>query len=248
VQNNVVSRSPITLLEAFVEGHGLLIEADAGFVSADLNPNLGRMLHEASQALPGQEGKYPPILLRCLLQKANATNRNGRIYPKEVLQKVVREYEELVRTNSAAGEANHPNDTTVNLDRISHRVTKIWWEGDNVMGEIELFVSPQYRQRGEISTALLGDRIAYYLEQGMRIGISSRGLGSVKQVRGQHIVQNDYMIFCWDIVHSPSVPGAWLMPQTSSPTSLSESTKDSIIMSNHDERVRQFLNRSKNRN
>ena len=153
----------ITLLEGYTEGKGLLIESDSGFISTDLNPGLGRILQEASR--PDTEGHYPPILLTCLLQKANARNRNGRIYPREVLQKVVREYEELVRAKSAAGEANHPNDTTVNLDRISHRVTKIWWEGDNVMGEIELFVSPQFLERREISNALLGDRIAFYLER-----------------------------------------------------------------------------------
>ena len=184
-------------------GFGILIEADAGYVSKDLNPSL---INEGFEIKSDQ-----PVLINCVLQKWGVENKNGRIYPKEVLMPQVSEYEKLVTTNSAVSEADHPDTSIVSLHNISHLIRKIWWgngENENVLyGQLEIITSPAYMRDGIVS--MVGDKIVEYLKRGIRLGISSRGVGSIKESNGKNIVQNDFELICFDLVASPSTPGAY---------------------------------------
>lgn len=188
-------------------GFGILIEADAGYVSKDLNPNL------LTEGFAIRENE--PVLINCILQKYGVKNKNGRIYPKEVLIPQVDEYQKLVETNSAVSEADHPDSSVVSLHNISHLIKKMWWgqgEKSNILyGQLEIITSPAYMRDGVVS--MVGDKIVEYLKRGIRLGISSRGVGSLKEANGENIVQDDFELICFDLVASPSTPGAYLFPE-----------------------------------
>lgn len=183
---------------------GLLIEHD-GYFSLDLKDNK-KILKEFKEAEHTDNGS---IKVTAILQKSGVENRNGRIYPDEVLKKVVKEYQTLIDDNNAVGESNHPDSTEIDLDRISHNITKVWWEDNVLYGTLELITSPGFEKLGVISCE--GDRIVNYLKKGLKIGVSSRGIGSLKKIGGKNIVDNDYELVCWDIVTQPSTPGAWIL-------------------------------------
>lgn len=195
------------ILERGETGFGILIEADAGYVSKDLNPTL---LSEGFTLKPNE-----PVLVNCILQKWGVENKNGRIYPKEVLVPQVEEYQKMVDNNSAVSEADHPDSSVVSLHNISHLIKKIWWgegEKSNILyGQLEIVTSPAYMRDGFVS--MVGDKIVEYLKRGIRLGISSRGVGSLTESNGKNIVQNDFELICFDLVASPSTPGAFLFPE-----------------------------------
>jgi hypothetical protein len=186
-------------------GFGILIEQDAGGFVPERNQNLIT------------EGKFEispdkPILIDCILQKYDVENRNGRVYPEKILKKEVDNYMNLINTNSALNEVNHPNDSNINLNNIGHLIKKVWWEGNVLWGTLEIITSPAYMRDGVCS--LPGDGIAELLKRGVKLGISSRGVGSIKNVGGKNIVQDDFELICFDLVASPSTPGAYLMNDT----------------------------------
>jgi hypothetical protein len=220
-------RKPI-LLEAGHSGHGILIEGDAGHISQKLSVTNGE-----TTTLLENKGIFSDkkFYINCILQKANTKNRNGRIYPMDILRKQVEEYMQFINDNNAGGECNHPNDITIDVSNISHRVVKVWWEGETLFGTLEILVSDHYAETGQVST-MIGDRIAELLKKGYKLGISSRGVGSVKSMRGIHYVQNDFELVCFDIVSSPSTPNAYLFQDTT-PSYVNESTTESgIILQN----------------
>jgi len=181
------------ILERGETGFGILIETDAGYISSDLNQHL---ITEGFVVKPNE-----PVLINCILQKWGVENKNNRIYPKEVLIPQVEEYQKLVDTNSAISEADHPDSSVVSLLNTSHLIKKIWW------GEGE---KEKYMREGIVS--MVGDKIVEYLKRGIRLGISSRGVGSLKESNGKNIVQKDFELICFDLVASPSTPGAYLFP------------------------------------
>ena len=134
-------------------GFGILIEQDAGYVSSDLNPEF---LNEGFKLVPNE-----PILVNCVLQKWGVENKNGRIYPKEILVPQVEVYHNLVNTNSAVSEADHPDSSVVSLNNISHIIKKMWWgNGDDehiLYGQLEIVTSPAYMKQGIVS--MIGDKI-----------------------------------------------------------------------------------------
>ena len=151
------------------------------------------MINESREANAGK------IKLPCILQKAHLKNQNGRIYPKEVLIREVENYGKVVREARALGELDHPETSTVALDRASHIIREIYWEGDTVRGIVEVLPTP----KGKILEQLL--------EAGVRIGMSSRGVGSTEATNeGTDIVQDDYGLICFDAVSEPSTPGAFI--------------------------------------
>jgi hypothetical protein len=195
---------------------GILIERDAGY-TLPLQPvgaRGGRVLSEQTQFShmpPERAALFTPdgrLLVTCILQKSDTLNRNGRVYPHYVLERENRAYQLAVQERMASGECNHPDEITLDLHNLSHLVVRTWWEGKALMGELEILVSPQYVENGSIQLA--GDKIAYYLEKKMKLGISSRGLGSVKKVNGQLLVQSDFSLIGFDLVQSPSTPGSYL--------------------------------------
>jgi len=143
------------------------------------------------------------VYLVGVCQKAGTKNGNGRIYRKETLQREIEAYQGAVRDRRALGELDHPDDSVINLKNASHLITKMWWDNDNVMGKIEVLNTPS----GRILKDLLGS--------GIKLGISSRGLGTVKEVNGDTMVEDDFQLICFDMVSEPSTPGAYLNISTS---------------------------------
>ena len=135
------------------------------------------------------------------LQTADKQNGNGRIYPHEVLQREVKNYMNVVKDNRACGELDHPDDSVVNLKNVSHIVTDMWWEGKDVMGKIKVLDTPSGRILKDLVNA------------GVKLGISSRGLGSVRESAGQTIVESDFQLICFDMVSEPSTVGAFMTPR-----------------------------------
>ena len=194
------------ILQAGQTGFGILIEQDAGFINSDLNPTF---INESFELKENQ-----PVLINCVLQKWGVKNKNGRIYPKDILIPQVEHYQQLVNSNSAVSEADHPDSSIISLDNISHMITKMWWgnsDDENVLyGQIKVIVSPGFIKYGIVS--VIGDKIVLYLMNKIRLGISSRGVGSLKDVNGENIVQNDFELIGFDLVATPSTPGAYLFP------------------------------------
>ena len=142
------------------------------------------------------------LMLQGIIQKSDQLNQNKRVYPNEILRREVENYQKAVRDNRAVGELDHPESSSVSLERVSHIIKEMRWEGNNVLGRIEVLDTP----RGKILQSLL--------ESGVKIGISSRGVGSTdKNNDGYDVVQPDYQIICFDIVSEPSTPGAYLFAE-----------------------------------
>tara|TARA_R110002110_G_scaffold115064_2_gene285320 strand:- start:1754 stop:2446 length:693 start_codon:yes stop_codon:yes gene_type:complete len=135
------------------------------------------------------------------LQTADKQNGNGRVYPYEVLKREMDNYNKVVSDNRACGELDHPDDSVVNLKNVSHIITKVWWEGKDVMGKIKVLDTPSGRILKDLVNA------------GVKLGISSRGLGSVKESAGQTVVESDFQLICFDMVSEPSTPNAYVYPK-----------------------------------
>ena len=147
------------------------------------------------------EGKSGRMMLTGKLQEAEAKNGNGRVYPKEVLMREVEKYiKGPVAQNNAMGELDHPDASVINLSNVSHNIKKVWWDGNNLMGNLELLNTPS----GKIAMELVS--------AGIPLGISSRGMGSVKQLGETVEVQDDFELLCWDLVSVPSTPEAYMHP------------------------------------
>jgi hypothetical protein len=156
-----------------------------------------QMITESEQRNDGR------VIVSGVLQRANAKNQNGRVYPKDILAREVAEYSRInVAENRALGELDHPESSVVNLQNVSHNVRKVWWKGDDVMGEVEVLGTPS------------GNILKELLRAGIKLGISSRGLGSVKELQeaGTVAVQDDFELVCWDFVSNPSTHGAFMRP------------------------------------
>jgi len=150
-------------------------------------------LSEAKMATGGR------MRIKGKLQESEVKNGNGRIYPKAVLEREAKKYAETaVASNTAMGELDHPESTIVNLNNVSHNIKKIWWEGNDLMGELELLNTPSGKIAQEIVLA------------GIPLGISSRGMGSVQQIGETVEVQDDFELLCWDLVSVPSTPNAYM--------------------------------------
>lgn len=113
------------------------------------------------------------------------------------------------------------NSSVIDADRVSHRITKTWWEGRTLMGEMEIDTTPGYHKLGIISS--VGDKVVNMARKGWTVGISSRGVGSLKQEDGKNVVQEDFELICWDIVTSPSTPGSWISTDSSDLETFTES-------------------------
>lgn len=157
-------------------------------------------LNEAMETAPGS----PMLLKRVLLQKADAENRNRRIYPKPVLERVIDKYNnEMVKTRRALGELDHRTSMVVELKNVSHIITEMWWEDDSVYGNVEILDSEEFPS-GRIAAGLIRRKIP--------VGISSRALGSVSEANGISRVNDDLALSCFDLVSYESTIGSTLNP------------------------------------
>jgi len=182
---------------------GLLIEWDAGYISPNETRN-----HEILQESKSMLDHSKPFEFYAVLQKYGIPNRNGRIYTEKVLKRESENYKKAIQKGTALSELNHPESSLIDLDRVSHLITDVWWEGNVLMGKVKLLTSPGFHERGIISCK--GDTAANYLRQGVTLGISSRGVGSLVKKGEQNEVQDDFELICFDLVSSPSTPGAYL--------------------------------------
>ena len=160
---------------------------------------------QINESLTQNNGK---LVVQGVLQRAEAKNQNGRVYPKETLMREAKKYAEIqIAENRALGELDHPESSVVNLQNVSHNIKKIWWKGDDLMGTVEVLGTPS------------GNILKELLKAGVKLGISSRGLGSVKEIHedgGAVEVQPDFELVCWDFVSNPSTHGAFMAPMNES--------------------------------
>jgi hypothetical protein len=198
----------LKILKRGQSGTGVLIEHDAGYISPD-EPRNQAFINEINKLTTDKVVIIEPLIVYVILQKYGVLNRNGRVYPKEVLIKQNEVYQAAIRERAALGELDHPESTIISGDRISHNIVETWWEGQTLMGKMEIIISPGFIKYGIISCK--GDDVANMLRNRLKIGVSSRGVGSLKEGRnGEQIVQEDFEIICWDVVTAPSTPNAWI--------------------------------------
>lgn len=133
-----------------------------------------------------------------ILATAEVKNGNGRYYAKDLWEREIDKYMQSVNENRALGELDHPESQIINLKNVSHNIKDIWWDGDNVMGKIEILPTPS----GNILKALI--------DSGVIVGVSSRGMGSLEERGGVMEVQDDFELLCWDFVSTPSNPGSFM--------------------------------------
>jgi len=194
----------LKILKENEEGFGILVEGDAGYVSDGIH---GDIINE--EANRGELDLTQPIYYYATLQKYGTENRNGRVYPEAILKREVEKYREVIKRNSSFHELDHPQESVISLKGGSpHRIVDMFWRDNVLIGKLEILVSEGFRKSGIISCN--GDLTAMYLSYGMTLGISSRGVGSLKKVNGKNVVQDDFELICWDVVSSPSTPGSYL--------------------------------------
>ena len=143
----------------------ILLGMIAGFIILRLRNILGRKTGHETKIYPGFAEK-----------KFNVPNRNGRVYPEHILKRENERYQDVIRRGGSISELNHPESSLVDLERSSHRVLETWWDGNILMGKLEILTSPAYHQTGVISC--VGDIAANLLRHDVTLGISSRGVGS----------------------------------------------------------------------
>ena len=188
-------------------GYGLLVEND-GYIS--MNEGENKDLFESIRLKESFDGEFRcpyPFVVSAVFQKYGVKNANGRIYPEEVLKKEVEKYQQAIAERRAYGECNHPDSTAIDVGRICLNITELHWEGKTLVGQMEIPITEAFRRTGTITC--LADQVAHFLLSGLKLGVSSRGIGNVEQKYGSTIV-TDYELICWDLVSQPSTPGAWI--------------------------------------
>jgi len=162
---------------------------------------------QINEAMKENNGK---LIVKGVLQRAEAKNQNGRVYPRNILVRESKKYDEnFVKQNRALGELDHPDSSVVNLQNVSHNVTEMHFEGDNLVGTCEILTTPS------------GNILRELFKNGIKLGISSRGLGSVEMVQeanGDTVskVGDDFELIAFDFVSNPSTHGAFLHPMNES--------------------------------
>lgn len=203
-------------------GTGLLIEHD-GYISIDCGDN--KKLFEEINSNTDDDFHCPRhFIVSAVFQKYGVENANGRIYPEHVLKKEVERYMTKINESRAIGELNHPSESVIDLSRVAMNIIELHWEGRTLVGKLELITSPGFRKYGIISNE--ADQAANLLLSGIKIGVSSRGLGTVTNKMGVLYVSDDYEIVCWDIVGDPSTPQAWITPEDNIPQQYIESKEN----------------------
>ena len=162
---------------------------------------------QINESLKENDGK---LVVKGVLQRADAKNQNGRVYPKDILMREADKYNDgFIKQKRALGELDHPDSSVVNLQNVSHNVTEMHFEGDNLLGTVEILTTPS------------GNILRELFKNGIKLGISSRGLGSVEMVQeanGDTVskVGDDFELIAFDFVSNPSTHGAFLHPMNES--------------------------------
>jgi hypothetical protein len=175
------------------------------------------LLTEADKKFIAEGG----MMMSGILQMAETKNANGRVYPLPILQREVMNYAKMCKENRALGELDHPDSSVINLANASHMVTRIWMEGNVCKGTIKVLNTPS------------GQTLRALVESGCQLGISSRGMGSVREQNGVTMVEDDFQLLCFDMVSDPSTPGAFMMTEAKGPTNIfTKEDKISRVLNN----------------
>ena len=167
------------------------------------------LLTEAEKAFVANGG----MILSGVMQRADAKNGNGRVYPRNVLMREVENYQKLVKERRALGELDHPEDSVINLKNASHMVTDVWWQENDVMGKVQVLNTPSGKVLQELANA------------GVNLGISSRGMGSVHEANGTTTVEDDFQLICFDFVSEPSTTGAYMVKENKQPNIITKADR-----------------------
>ena len=167
------------------------------------------LLTEAEKAFVANGG----MILSGVMQRADAKNGNGRVYPRLVLEREVENYQKLVKERRALGELDHPEDSVINLKNASHMVTDVWWQENDVMGKVQVLNTPSGKVLQELANA------------GVNLGISSRGMGSVHEANGTTTVEDDFQLICFDFVSEPSTTGAFMVKENKQPNIITKADR-----------------------
>lgn len=180
-------------------------------------------IHYGNDVIKEAHDMSKPLVLRnVILQRANAKNQNGRVYPRDILVKEVARYNnEFVLQNRAVGELDHPESPVVNLRNVCSNITRIETKGDDVVGDIQILSTPA------------GNIVRELIKNNIRLGVSSRGVGSTKNIDESTVeVQEDFALICFDIVSNPSTHGAFI----------NESVTAQRVLTSIDTLIHDFLN------
>jgi|TARA_R110000822_G_scaffold262420_1_gene386804 hypothetical protein len=151
-----------------------------------------------TQLTENVSGESGNLLVEGILATAEVKNGNGRYYSKQLWDREMDKYNELIEQRRSMGELDHPESTVINLKNVSHLISEYWWDGDNVMGKIEVLPTPS------------GNILKELIKSGVTVGVSSRGMGSLEEKQGVMEVQDDFELLCWDFVSTPSNPGSYM--------------------------------------
>ena len=144
-------------------------------------------------------------LVKGILQRSGAENQNGRVYPREILEREINKYQTLIKERRALGELDHPDSSVINLKNVSHNIKEVHWEGNDVVGTVEILPTPS------------GNILKELLRAGILLGISSRGMGSTQPMKDNKLlVGEDFELIGWDFVSNPSTHGAFMTPMNES--------------------------------
>ena len=186
---------------------------------------------QINESMKENDGK---LIVKGVLQRAEAKNQNGRIYPKETLMREAKKYAEIqIKERRALGELDHPDSSVVNLNNVSHNVREMAWKGDDLVGTVEVLSTPA------------GNILKELFKSGIKLGISSRGLGSVKEMHeadGEDSVevQPDFELIAFDFVSNPSTHGAFLSPTNEGKLNEGVGTRDGVCC--HDCKIENIIN------
>ena len=157
-------------------------------------------------------------LVQGILATAEVKNGNGRYYSRDLWNREIDKYMELVKENRATGELDHPESQVINLKNVSHNIKEISWDGDNVIGTIEILPTPS------------GNIVKSLIESGITLGVSSRGMGSLEQNGELMEVQDDFELLCWDFVSTPSNPGSFMTLKEGKENNINQYAKANSIV------------------
>ncbi len=202
---NIGEKEQLTEIKAGQKGHGLLIEHDGHIIG---KKDTIQQIKEDIET--GHKFVIPDdFIVSAVFQKYGIKNANGRIYPEDILKREVQKYlENQVANHTAIGALDHPNYSSLSGHDVAHRILDLRWEGRTLVGEMKLHLSPGYKKHGVCSTS--GDLVANMILDGIRIGVSSRAVGSVEEKFGTLIVGDDLELVGWDDVLEPSTSNAWI--------------------------------------
>lgn len=187
-------------------GYGYLVENDGHIITE--NDTVKQMREDIEH---GHEFVCPQhFVVPAVFQKYGIQNANGRIYPEKILRREVDTYiNEKILRHCALGALDHPQSSGLSGHDVAHNITELHWDGSTLVGKLELNLTPGFVRYGVASSS--GDKVATLLLNGYLIGVSSRGVGSVKSAPGGiALVDDDFSLICWDVVLEPSTPGAYI--------------------------------------